>query len=196
MHDAIFVHIPKTGGKTVRTVFDLLVLNTVDFKISNGRVCFGHAPLNVIKSLSLSSFYKSAFKFTFVRNPLSKTVSAFLFVGKALGYREFNERTFLHFVKTQLHYVDLVTLPQTYFLNNDSVGLAEFDFIGKFENFREDILHLSKIFGIKIDKIPVINNSKYERKWEDFYCDESYQIVQKMYKTDFEVLKYDKLGKD
>lgn len=143
--------------------------------------------------------FDSLFKFAVVRDPFSRTLSAYL----DKIDRKFNQNgekiSFKDFLKSlkggKLH-SNLHWAPQTsIFL----IPFEDFDFIGKFENLNDDwAFIMSKIKGqdatenelsIKdpINGPPATGASEKIRKYYDAECIE---LMQQMYSKDFELLEY------
>jgi len=66
----------------------------------------------------------------------------------------------------------------------------EFDFVGRFENFNEDVLKLAQMLGDPEPTIKHLNKSDRPRDFRETYCPESKKIVEDFYAEDFERLNY------
>lgn len=86
--EAIFVHIPKTGGKTV----------IKDFYGLPQHYWFGHAKPDFYKALLGPRRYRNFFKFSIVRDPVDRCRSGFFF-GKGGGFDTEHDQEFAKFVK-------------------------------------------------------------------------------------------------
>ena len=65
------------------------------------------------------------------------------------------------------------------------------DFVGRYENLREDVEALCEKLGVGKDiLLPHKHNAKDRPHYTDFYDDETIEIVRKFYKNDIEVLGY------
>ncbi len=105
-----------------------------------------------------------------------------------------NKMTFEDFVKyvakTPNWFGDGHFLPQHYFFDPKKI-----DFIGRFENYKADIIKLLAIIAPdhKISKIPKIrqsSNSREGKNYRDYYTDEMREIVARKYARDIELLNY------
>ena len=147
-HRCIFVHIPKCAGMSIaQSLF--------------GRYVTGHMPLRTYRYVYSSGELRAYYKFTFVRNPYDRLVSAFLFMQRGgmheadrrwasehvQGYRDFEEfvlrglprpevRRYFHFTPQ----LDFVTLPR---LRGPQV-----DFIGRFETLDRDFPAVAGRLGL------------------------------------------------
>jgi hypothetical protein len=182
--NAVFIHIPKTGGLSIR------------MGIWEGSNVYG-PHFGTIPSNSMDMF-----KFAFVREPLDRLISAYSMFqgGGAFGnYPEFKGSIddFFNIVVDDTISYDVPNnrlqvairhhcIPQTHEFN----CLQYADFTGHFETYERDLktilLKVGKDFNIDI---PHHNKSKNTRNWED-YMDISLKCrIVEYYKND-----YDKLG--
>jgi hypothetical protein len=68
------------------------------------------------------------------------------------------------------------------------IGNNELDFIGKFENFDNDIKKLHEISGIKnLDKIKI---KKGNKNYQSFYSERNKKIVSELYADDLKKFDY------
>jgi hypothetical protein len=166
-------------------------------------------PLHNVQKGDGFAFYKKDqradyFKFGFVRNPWDRLVSVFEDkTKKVIGtrwsmkfYRKYKNHNFPDFAKAiagfgekKLLRLDRHIRPQ--FSNlNDLVGL---DFIGRLENFKEDVTFAMGEIGIEVypNQIPQKNKVPREfRHYSEYYDDETIKIVSDMYKKDIELFGY------
>jgi hypothetical protein len=189
-HRCIFVHIPKTGGVSVsKSLF--------------GNLAGGHMTLEKYKMIFSESEFDSYFKFTFVRNPWDRLVSAYTFLksgGMGEGdkiWAEDNLRdygTFDDFVKNWLNNENIYCknhfVPQSDYI---CVGNAEpeVDFIGYFEKFQESFDYVCHKIGIQ-SSLGHLNATQNRKKdYRDFYTTEIRNIVGQVYQRDIELFGYD-----
>ena len=180
----IFTHIPKAAGISITSA------------IYEHEV--GHIPISIYKEI-LGQDFNQYFKFTFVRNPIDRIISAFYFLKQGglnkldyfLGrryvykYNDINDfiRNFLNYesIWSYIHF-----FPQYYFLL-DEKGNILVDFIGKVETLEEDICFIEKILNKKLF-IEKKNTTKNKEKviLDSSSIDKIYDI----YKKDFEIFNY------
>ncbi|ESX82521.1 sulfotransferase family protein [Mesorhizobium sp. M0142] len=139
----------------------------------------------------------NVFAFTFVRNPYSRVLSAYLdkvATGKKNIGKRGNIPTFCEFcdlLEDGWLYADLHWAPQTSSL---VMPTSEFDFIGRVENFAEDF---QKVWdrisgGRQISNTIHRSQSRTDAtsKADDYYDKRSRGIVSSLYAEDFEAFGY------
>jgi len=151
------------------------------------------------------------FCFAFVRNPWSRLVSSWFFgrQGYYLASSKVREENnycdlffkyplFKDFVKgvndSEDSFKDFSQLilfkPQLYWMDN---APEDFNFIGKFENFNEDLKKVFNLMKVNMNKDIAkqkTNNTLKRKDWRFYYDDESIEIISKIYKKDIEYFKY------
>jgi chondroitin 4-sulfotransferase 11 len=185
----IFVHVPKAAGTSVNIAL-------------YGRP-MGHYSVMEIKR-TFPRMCKSVPVFSLVRNPWSRTYSAWKFakagatdimgIHNPEQYRVSSFNCFESFLKEwlvgkDLNRLDFVFKPQTDFLC-DERGNIMVDFLGKVENMSEVNDYVSNIVGR-----PVIigkkNSTAIEDDYRKYYKDsEMVDIVYNLYKEDFHNFGY------
>jgi sulfotransferase famil protein len=189
---SIFVHIPKTAGTSV------------------GEAIYGHwmghVPLRRFAAFEPRKF-KSFFKFSFVRNPWDRFLSAFAHLkghGDPLAEREalWSKRflseteTFEQFVLklrddgfralilNDVHFrrqLDWITLP-----GNERVAV---DYLGRFESLEEDYLQIARRLGVR-SELPLRKRTK-RPPYREAYSSEMHAIVENLFRSDISRLGYD-----
>ncbi len=71
----------------------------------------------------------------------------------------------------------------------DEKGNSLVDFIGRFENFQEDLRKIGSKINLDLEDIPVINVSKHKH-YSEYYTPETRDAVAKMYQRDIEYFNY------
>ncbi len=155
------------------------------------------------------------FKFTFVRNPWDRTVSIY----KYFNFNtRFEFKFFLENVLKQGLWQEKnwFVRPQSDFVCAED-GRILVDFIGRFENLQNDFYIVCKKIGLPPTEVPHSNNNvissprlslrpkqfiEYARyhikgkyipffeKYQDYYDDESREMVEELYKKDIELFRY------
>lgn len=165
-----FVHIPKTGGNSIKQALEL-----------RGE------EHEYVSSLELPYF-----SFTFVRNPFDRFVSAYSYL-KNGGINENDKRhgdelinkfeSFEEFVKNgipdQQHFK-----PMSHWID------GELDFIGRVERFQEDFNVICDKIGIPHQRLPHTNKSKH-KPYTEYYNEATRQIVAEKYAKDVEYFGYE-----
>ena len=195
-NNALFVHIPRTGGSSLNKVICNKNIKTIGHNIRNPNYQW------------LKDYVKrdkrEEFIFTFVRNPWDRAVSSFFYLNNG-GNNPFDDKdrikyfkncgsNFKSFVKesflneeifNQVHFK-----PQHEWICNEK-GDVLADFVGKFENFYEDFKKISNILGIDLlNKIPHINRSEH-KFYQKYYDEETKKILHKAYQKDIQLFQYD-----
>jgi len=143
--------------------------------------------------------FSKFFKFTIVRNPYTRTLSAYLDKVKRkqeIGSWRGKKHDFYSF---------LLWLDQGKLLNNAHwapqtsillLPVNEFDFIGRVESLDQDLSYiLRRLNGSEegADINPVFSNATgAEEKLASYYCEKTTNLVEKLYHRDFDLLGYSK----
>ncbi len=185
----IYIHIPKCAG------------------ISLAQSIFGHCvPHSTITDYQLmfgSELFKSYFKFTIVRNPWDRFVSAYFFL-KHGGFDSTDKflfkpiidkfNSFYEFVKSVYYdkkYLKLIHfLPQSKWIQTPS-GSCPLDYIGKLENLDESLKIISSELNLGKISIPSkTNSSPRDTDYKKYYTRETREMVAELYRKDIKLLGY------
>jgi hypothetical protein len=195
----IFVHVPKTAGVSI--------LSSVNEGGGMWDNVMGHTPISEIRKRHRKE-YDEYFKFAFVRNPWDRIVSAFHFLTNGgRGNEEDQKRQkyliknyngdFKKFIKSlplKKYLVKLNTfyslhfLEQTYWLC-DERGNIDVDFVGKFENLKDDFKRVCKCGGIKSAELSRHNKSTHNH-YTKYYDEEMINIISELYEKDISLFGY------
>ncbi len=153
---------------------------------------------NVISSYNYEAPYDNAnysdyFKFAFVRNPWARIVSCYFNKIATNFYKPFFDECygkdfdyFVRFIDRQ----DLETADRHIKLYTKSMPIEEMDFIGRLENFSEDLPYVLKIIGCK--KTDYLHKNKSDHAhYSTYYTDETREIIARKYKIDIETFGYE-----
>ena len=189
---SIFIHIPKTAGKTTRQFLGL----SRDSAHPNF-----HARPN---DKSIQKHWDDYYTFTFVRNPLDRAVSAFFFdhekhrrgiddksgirsmVAKYPKTKDGFSKYFLDFYEFDF-LSDYKFVPQTTIMQG-----AKFDFVGKFESLGRDLRFLYEKLYNKTGKnksVKHLNRTKSDI-YDSYYTEKALAIATEYYAEDYRVLRY------
>lgn len=189
---ALFIHVPKTAGLSVQ------------------HSLFGHA---LVRHESYRQFevaftrqqLRSLFRFTFVRNPWDRLVSAWTFLREG-GYSDQDKAWYAkhiarfgdfesfvlkwlprqHLAATYVHF-----RPQVDFVRSGR-GKLEMDFVGRFENLACDFQQVANRLGCTV---PLQSrNRTQDRKtasYRDFYTVQSAKVVERAYRDDIQTFEYE-----
>lgn len=198
MINAVFIHIPKTAGTTVRTVLGCSeyrrlknIPDNVPQHVSFGHLDYAHL---VKKGYVDPEFAKSAFTFAFVRNPYDRTVSLYEYyrkidkVSHSLSFPEFVWR--LQDGVSPLGLWNQKGWSQC----NPQVRWTEkldLNFIGSFENLESEIRSVAALIGAEVpEEIPRLQKT-IDRPMDYYYDETTRGIVEELYEEDFEEFGYD-----
>jgi len=184
----IFIHVPKAAGSSVCMQF---------FGAQSGHRKYVNYWLD---SPDKADEY---FKFTFVRNPYDRLVSAFHFLkagGMDVRDKEWSQKnlskfnTFEDFVLNWVTEENVATKnhfePQLSFICMPGSKVPKVDYIGRVENFDEGMAYVGSRIGVPIDETVKVNRSR-RSDFRTYYSDEMISIVRRVYSDDIEVLGYD-----
>lgn len=193
----IFVHVPKAAG------------NGITYSLFN-KPSTGHYFLSKYLNDSKVKF-DDYFKFTVVRNPWDRFVSAFHYLnnddgGMGVWDKEFRDlylfdcedfksfidkmiasNSFRYKVMKWTHFI-----PQHDFLTlNGLMSLDNFDHICRFESINSDFDVLKSMLGKDDSNLAVVNKSKHNH-YKDYFTDQyMIEFVRELYKKDIELLEYE-----
>lgn len=193
-HHALFVNIPKNGGSTVTTVlkrnrFLGRRLNNTDPRCEDCEFVSQYFDV-------LGDEANEYFKFSFVRNPWDRFVSAYHYVCQrrpemtdvtACGsFSEFTS-TFSSNPDAYLHI--RYFRPQWTYLT-DATGAVPLDFVGRFERFGDDLKVVLKKIGMRRTLIRHRKQTK-RSDFREYYDDKSRAVIARVYARDIELLGYE-----
>ncbi len=208
LYSFIFVHIPKTGGTTIRNMLEVLPLST---RVPQ------HMSIHDYKKIIKN--YNKMFKFSVVRNPYDLTVSRFFFykniwlkkrIANNVPYKnKITNMNFSDFVKNENIYLEshkswtnLKTSAHKNYLkdkpdfNQFSLlsidNKIECDHVYKFENMKHNLKNICERFGIgDIDSNTNLHFNKSNRgKYQKYYDSETKKIIAKRFEKDIDYFKY------
>jgi len=188
---SIFVHVPKTGGKSVMNALYGLDLHAG----------LGHAGILAYKSALGWRRFDRYFKFAFVRNPWSRLYSAFCFQAKGgfgtqadhviqerMGTNNF--ATFVKQILSKRDFSDIAVFrPQSAFVC-DNQGNLLLDRVCRFERIEDEFEYLQG--RLRFEKSPQhLNATNGIGRYIEAYDEEMIQIVGNLYKDDLQKFGYE-----
>jgi len=185
-NNCIFVHIPRCAGVSLsKTLF--------------GNLGGGHYTIDDYSMIFNPNEFKTYFKFSIVRNPWDRLVSAYLYLkGGGIGdpdriwfenniaqYPDFHT-----FVKEWLNENNIWKWyhfkPQYSFICIDNTIAV--DFLGRYESLQQDFNNIARTLNIKT---VLIRENKTERNnYRDYYDDETKELVASVYDKDIKLFEY------
>ena len=185
----IFTHIPKAAGISIESAL-------FSEKIGH-KIILWYAFYDIQR-------FKDYFKFTFVRNPFARVVSAFFFLKKG-GRNRFDaewaeqnlssfkdiggfiyaleNRSFARSILSWQHFS-----PQYPYIT-DLDGRILVDFIGKVETIDADFEYVCSQLNVRTT-LPHQNQSNH-KDFRTYFNDRMYEIIYNLYKMDFVMFDYD-----
>lgn len=187
-HQCIFIHIPRTGGVSIsNALFGHLIGH--HRTAEQYRCIFGH------------SAFRKYFKFTFVRNPWDRAVSAFSFL-KAGGMDELDKQWARDYLSDYDNFDSFVRgwitpqnirkiihfVPQHEFIYSDDLR-PFIDFTGRFEDLDADFQRVRYRLGLQTALQHM--NASNRREYKRYYTRQSRDIIGEVYRTDIVLFGYD-----
>lgn len=188
----LFLHIGKTGGFSVEKA---LGLPPRDYRKFCPEFLFGvnkgvmvqHARLNYLEQF-LTEEQKNFFKFTIIRNPWDRMISAFYYLQPA------HLKSFGNFENWLEHKYETVIsgrwgegshfVPQIEYTHTNGKQIV--DKIIRFENLGQEFERMCRVFRIEASKLQKLNASRLRDKRLEDYNLKTKEMVSRMYKTEIE----------
>jgi hypothetical protein len=209
-HKILFVHIPKTGGTSIRSALKRLqwtdpyavpihLVNglTRALKYNTGAKFPRHAKAIAAFECIGEPFWSQLFKFTFVRNPWDLQVSNWHYLNghpkdPLSGLRDFEDflRHMLRNDRPWDYHIDTHREVQSHFVTDHS-GRVILDFIGRFERLQEDFGAACTLGGIRRVDLPHKRRSQERRTdYRSYYNDVTAELIAKHYSEDIRLFGY------
>jgi hypothetical protein len=223
-YKCIFVHIPKVAGQSIERVFlglhglswdnraALLLRPNDEPALGPPRLAHLKASEYVTCGHVTQQDFDSYFKFSFVRNPWSRLVSVYRYLGfvEDMPFKQFLVEKFAGEEDWEPR---LFRLPQYDFLFNGS-NRQLVDFIGRFENLQAGFDQVCMSIGLSPITLPHVNEtgkdrramdlmkqmvkraSPFHRRYEEhdhytkYYDNESIELVARLHAKDLEEFGY------
>ncbi|WP_034261568.1 sulfotransferase family 2 domain-containing protein [Altibacter lentus] len=216
-HQCVFIHIPKTAGTSIEKKlghFEELTFGAQDhrtlqeIKENTNRILHLKKSLytakrgnynriiphlrNAIDPEITATQFKTYYKFTFVRNSWTRVFSYYTMVMKDDFFHkkkyqmDVTPLSFKEFVKQK---IDVKHLSQLRYIETNR-GMNDIDFIGRFENLKEDFAHVCDTLGIPDSTLPKLNSYPY-RDYREVYDKETKDLVYKLFKEEIDYFKFE-----
>lgn len=207
-HKCIFIHIPKCAGSSIRDFY--FNKPQLDWKKPNYNLLYGWCPKRKIHlqhatpselietGLIDEKIWEDYFKFTFVRNPWDRAYSDYLWIKKDSKVNG----SFKQYLLKKGEFENLFTNREVRDYRGDHVqnqtnyfGDQKYplDFVGRFENLKEDIkivnskLNINDSFSIHEKNNQNLRLSHYSK----FYTNSNIKLVGRLYRKDILLLNYE-----
>jgi chondroitin 4-sulfotransferase 11 len=196
-HNAIFVHIPKTGGTSVLRMFGL-ELEVKDFDIYYHQDDFfeyDHSTATFLKSRIDINIWDSCYKFALTRNPYERLVSEFFWKKKDKDTRVIDcaNIEFPEFVKYLYQNFDKI-MCSPHKEKSHFIRQAEF-LLPEVQVFK--LTDISTLFNKLEDDFKVVRpkeivNKSEHKHYAEYYDASLKKMAYDLYYLDFELLKYNR----
>lgn len=158
-----------------------------------------HIPIQVFKELMNKDNYNNYYKFSFVRNPFDRMISAYFFAqkwAKGRGAKKTLTWEELNVIKNMSFSSWLINLTKN--LNGSQIKYSsQYDFtkgcnfIGKVENLNQDFKTILTDLNIKKNiKVRKLNPTK-RKQYRKYYNKEDRLLVEKLFEKDISYFNYD-----
>jgi len=205
-----YVETPKVACSTIKKTLQTAEIHPKPWNFYTSNMDRSESPLRCIDEDNFVSvlYGKEYFRFSFVRDPLSRVLSAYMEKIRnpyttayykryaELGLGVSGNVSFLKFLRciAELppHDLDIHWCPQHLLLNFDEI---EYDHIGRFERFTEDFKVVQSIIyersGIEVDiQNQVWHKVNAQSKIKHFLTKEVADIVSDVYSADYDYFGY------
>lgn len=183
----IFVHAGRTGGSSFERMAGIGPTgDTRTIHLGNTDFDEKHVGFQYYRSNYPEEFL-SYFKFTIVRNPFDRLVSAWLWQTRVVGnlppmsLREFIASRPPSHTYAEKFKLDGLTLPES---------ISRFDYIGRFEELITAYRYLISKLNLKNVDIPHTNQTP-PGHYQNYYDGDTIMLVKEKYKLDIELFGYD-----
>ncbi len=226
-YKCIFIHIPKNAGQSIEHVFleslgltretraPLLLRENPHPELGPPRLAHLKAQDYVDCSYLSQELFDQYFKFTFVRNPWSRVVSLYKYLGynQKYSFKDFLKKKLLPDLLSNMYWF---VCPQSELIYSDDGELLA-DYIGRFETLQADFDEICAKIEFPQTPLPHINTSTEKRavpnflqrcgttllnrlqkiepfpdysSYRDYYDQESIDIVAQIYAKDIKNFNY------
>jgi hypothetical protein len=201
-HKCIFIHIPKSAGSSINYALGLKKEPTS----KKDKMMWKHhaTALSTKKNYASKEQWNNYFKFAIVRNPFDRIVSSYNFICKKMTPSNFRDRLlFKDFIykkgifkkllnpslitKKENRYVQIKSSSDFITDKNNNIIV---DYVGRFENLKDDWNFICKQLGAKIE-LPHMNKCSRDCKhYRDYYDDDTKEFVSEACKKDLKTFGY------
>jgi hypothetical protein len=221
-HKYVYVENAKAACTTLKSILGEWEFSDCQLGLDIPRAYFANVHVNVVGTPFVKPFQLGEskfneilhddqfFKFSFVRNPYTRILSAYL--DKVQGGKPESQEivveaerlglideqrsvSFVSFLKCleamcqRNQYLDKHWRPQTFQLFGEEI---KYDRIGRVESFTEDLQSIAKSLGMTLGETKRVfgHETKASDQAAEYYTDEARSIVASVFKSDFEEFGY------
>lgn len=199
-HRFIFFAVPKTATHAVRkTLRNHLATDDWEQQTLFGKqllpipelaaIGHGHISARQVKPHLTDETWNTYFKFSFVRNPFDRFVSACFFLNRERPNFERTAPAFMkQAIKRSRFQQRALGLPQAHFLT-DSGGELAMDYVGRYETLQESIDFICDRIGVPSSDLSRKNASQHHA-YTKYYDGELRNLVGNFYQDDLRLFSY------
>ena len=204
-YDFLFVHIPKTGGTSVRNALAPFATEPLNHWHNrelkrlgvNTNVLLGnfqsyryrkHALISTAQRCIPQDVFAGMFKFTFVRNPWDLLVSNYSYILNRTNHKRYRRVSKLTFPE----FIEFAAVKRIGFQKqaiSDASGNLLVDQVGFFENLKSDFEEITDRLTI-VAELPHLNQVP-RAEYRDFYIAKTRDRVAEIYQDDIEAFEYE-----
>lgn len=194
-HKCIFVHIPKCAGASIRRTLGGPNSESYD---SKRNIHIDHATASELKAYYTNGEFEEYFKFSIVRNPFDRMVSAYFYYIKRTGVRgsfyEFVTKTGIYQEVLQKNPSSaissvLINIRPAYDYLYDLEGNLLVDFVGRFEDLQRSWAKITR--KLKVDYLLTEHLNQSRRKpYQIYYTQRVRSLVSSRFENDLKVFGY------
>lgn len=191
-NEILFLHIPRTGGSIIEN--KLKKIYNIDLFGGDETIGLSEQHFTANEIMRRQINIHKLFSFTFVRNPFDRILSTYLngIMNHTKSFDDYID-TIKNVVENKLYYtivsIDSSDLshykPQFELLENLTP-----DFIGRFENYENDIKILSNMHP-KLNCLCEVNIKKRNVDYKKYYNERNRKIIEELYKDDLKTFNYE-----
>ena len=190
IHKAVFIHVPKTAGMSMRTYFRKKKFEPAEYHSPDGTnddqtgVYINGTSWRIQRNYA--NVWDKYFKFAFVRNPWDRMVSCWK--NRAKNYDDFDKFLDDYPYKSYNHNLIWHTLPQLTHIQ-DLDGNLMVDFIGRFESLNNDLKTICEKINVEYTPLPHKNKSTH-KPYQEYYNSRTKDLVACIYREKIEMFNY------
>ena len=208
-HNFLFIHIAKTGGTSIRAALryykwadpfyiPLFLCSRLSSVTGHRLACKlpRHAKAIAAYEMLPRNIYDKLFKFAFVRNPWDLQVSSYHHILRERphllnginDFKSFLDWKFSPNRPYQFHIDISIQLHSDYV--KDLHGNIIVDFIGRYEQLKDDFHEICLRIGIDPPELPHKRRANNRLDYRKYYTDETAELINDYYKQDIELFGY------
>jgi hypothetical protein len=183
----IFLHIPKTGGTTIKELFGIRQLDDPDPSIVPSPQ---HLTSRQLRERLGDGKFEAYYKFTFVRNPWARMVSDYFWRQQLPKKRPV--LPFAEFVQNAQRIVESGSFYEQEFGDHfipQTQYTVDVDEVFRFEAFEDGLRAVAVRLGLEIGPIPPKPGKPHDRYWT-YYDEQSRATVFDTYRDEIEEFGY------